>query len=364
MDKEATMQTRGGDTWDVGPVAAVMGGSGLGMRRRAHRISSPLSGEPDEEVVEGKEERRSGRAKRLTQYVDLGRGFTTAPTTVRRLPKGVYRIEQYGPINYHFETAEIQSDSLVQFADTKAGEVVKEIAAFWGLRNRYARYGFTHKRGILLWGPPGAGKSCTLRIIMRDVVAADGIVVLAGPPQVLAPALAEFRSVEPRRRLVCVFEDIDESMSRWGAGPLLAFLDGETQIDGVVFLATTNFPERLDGRLLNRPSRFDRVVKIDYPNSAARAQFLRARLEGKTTAPDGTDLVAASEGMSFAHLRELIASIFCAGLPVADVVDRLRAMKNLPSSSEGAGRIGFGPGRGRFEIEDDDDDDDNDGMGL
>jgi SpoVK/Ycf46/Vps4 family AAA+-type ATPase len=261
---------------------------------------------------------------------------------------------QYQPGMFMFKPVQVGSDDLMEFPDTKSGKLVAEIEEFWELKPKFKKHGFRHKRGYLLWGPPGSGKSCTVNLVIRRMVERGGVVILAGNPHVLAPNLKEFREVEPNRPLVVVWEDFDECINEHGPAVALSILDGDNQIDNVVFIATTNYPERLDSRFMNRPNRFDRIVKIDMPSAEARAQFLRNRA-GDTNAPDGTDLIRATEGFSFAHLKELVVGVWCQGFAVDGVLERLRKMKYVPKSSEPSGRIGFNGDEGCIVLGEDDD---------
>lgn len=277
----------------------------------------------------------------LTQYSKWGTGFLPTPSTIKTLPNGCYR-----PVFVNdrlvLEPAKIITDSLVQFPDTRSDQVIAEIEQFWTLKQKFRDYGFSHKRGFLLWGPPGSGKTCTIAIIMDKMIKRGGIVIVADQPAALSMILRQLRSVEPDRQLVVIWEDLDAVIHRYGESEVLAVLDGESQVDNVVFIATTNYPEELDQRITNRPSRFDRIEKIDMPSDVARAMYLEHKIK-TTVAPDGTDLVAESKGFSIAHLRELIVGIYCLGNAPKDVLTRLKKMRTKPKSSEAdAGtKVGF-----------------------
>jgi ATP-dependent 26S proteasome regulatory subunit len=55
----------------------------------------------------------------------------------------------------------------------------------------------------------------------------------------------------------------------------LSVLDGENQVDKVLNIATTNYPEKLDRRLVGRPRRFDRLIYIDMPNHVVRREYFK-----------------------------------------------------------------------------------------
>ena len=94
---------------------------------------------------------------------------------------------------------------------------------------------------------------------------------------------------------------------------ILNELDGFAGNDGILTLATTNYPERLDPAILDRPSRFDRKYHFDLPAMAERAAFIadwNTRLGDELRlSPEGiTTAAAATEGFSFAYLKELMIS--------------------------------------------------------
>jgi SpoVK/Ycf46/Vps4 family AAA+-type ATPase len=84
-------------------------------------------------------------------------------------------------------------------------------------------------------------------------------------------------------------------------------LDGEVDVSNVLFIATTNYPERLPERLLNRPSRFDVVMRIGMPSEEARRFYINSVV--KNLLIDVDELVAATEGLTFAQIKEAIILI-------------------------------------------------------
>lgn len=245
-------------------------------------------------------------------YSAVGPGFIPSkPVTLHtRLEAGVYEIVPHG-MQMIFAPHVIRTDTLIRAKKGAAIEVINEIAKFWTLREKFQKFGFMHKRGFLLYGPPGTGKTSTLDQIMADTVEKDGLVVLApvAPPKVLVGMLRDMREVEPERRLIVVLEDLD-NLIRYGESELLSLLDGEHAIDNVVYLATTNYIARLPARVVNRPSRFDRQILIAGPDADMRTQYLVSRgIQGNEL----EQLVKVSDGLSMAHLKELIISVVILG---------------------------------------------------
>lgn len=300
----------------------------------------------DCEKTEAKKEEDSEPGKPC-QYALFASGFMATTKTIPKLPVGCYKIRASNQ-GLWVDPVKIITDALLRLPDSMSDQVIDEVEQFWGLKSTFAKYGFSHKRGFLLWGPPGSGKTCTIAILIEKMIQRGGIVLIADHPGRLAGILPEFRSVEPERPLVVIWEDLDSVVEQYGEPEVLAILDGESQVDNVVFIATTNYPEKLDARICNRPSRFDRIIKIDMPNDAARAMYLKHKTktaenpEGTTLAPDGTDLVSASKGYSIAHLRELIIGIYCLGNKPANVIKRLDSMKKVPKSGLTGSGMGLG----------------------
>jgi SpoVK/Ycf46/Vps4 family AAA+-type ATPase len=134
-----------------------------------------------------------------------------------------------------------------------------------------------------------------------------------------------------------MIEDIDAIITRYGEASLLALLDGELQIDNVVTIATTNYPEQLDARFVNRPSRFDEIIYIGMPSAPAREVFLKKK--NKRLASNSVELakwVKATDGWSIAHMRELIVAIECLDNPFDETVERLKKMNDIKPNSEHA----------------------------
>jgi len=180
--------------------------------------------------------------------------------------------------------------------------------------------------------------------IVCDTVAHEGVVFLCGAPALLTRGLATFRRLEPARRVVCIFEDIDAIVQEHGEDELLALLDGEARIDQVLNLATTNYPERLDRRFVARPRRFDRVLRIEPPDGATRRAFLAAKLGAD--AAEVERWTAATAGLSLAALAEAVISVRCLGRALDETVALLRRMsRGRASSREGAPGAGFTAGR-------------------
>jgi hypothetical protein len=193
-----------------------------------------------------------------------------------------------------------------------------------------------------------SGKTCTLQQLSKMIIDRGGFSVYVNTdPEFVATGLSIMRRIEPDRPIIVMIEDIDAIIQRHGEASLLALLDGELQIDNVVFIATTNYPEQLDARFVNRPSRFDEIIYIGMPSEKAREVFLKKK--NKRISTDKTELakwVKATDGWSIAHMRELIVAVECLDNPFDETVERLKEMNEIKPNSENSNdrpAFGFGP---------------------
>lgn len=226
-----------------------------------------------------------------------------------------------------------------------SGEVVRHagIQSFWASKAKFQSRGHVFKRGVLLWGPPGGGKTATVNLLSADLIASGGMVLWIQSPPLAIQALTALRRIEPERPIIGILEDLDELASRWSEHEILSLLDGENQVDNVVFIATTNYPERLDERMINRPSRFDEVIKIGMPTAEARAVYIRSRLnEAELSEIELHRWTNDTHEFSVAHIKELIVAVYCLGRGYDETLKRLHAMaRRKPTSVRDGREIGL-----------------------
>ncbi|MCI0462393.1 MAG: AAA family ATPase [Gemmataceae bacterium] len=272
---------------------------------------------------------------RLSQWMVLGNGtYQVCGPTRPYLPAGAYTcsLDCYG--NPLFSAKQLHVDDLIDFSDSLSARILDEITRFWGLGERFGRYGFLHRRGYLFYGKQGGGKSSLVHQIIARVTAAGNITFFCEQPNVFVTCMERFRRVEPERPMVCVFEDIDALIAAWGDSDLLQWLDGNQQVDRAVNIATTNYPEKLDRRMVSRPRRFDRILRIDAPDERLRGAYFARKMPDQPPA-ERERWVRLSEGLSFAALAELVISVRCLGNGLEETVALLRDLDGgAPSSNE------------------------------
>lgn len=261
-------------------------------------------------------------------WAQSGTSYFPVSDVVNTIPAGAYRcmMTNTGP---YLEKMKIQIDHLLALPDSATEVLLAEFSQFWNLKPSFDKRGFTFKRGMLMWGPPGSGKtSAVWQMTQRLVKDHDGVVVFVENPQVAIWCLTMLRRIEATRPMITVMEDIDAIIEHQGEHSLLALLDGEFQISNVVHVATTNYPHRLDKRFIDRPSRFDTIMKVGMPSDQARSVYFRAK-EPDLPLETIERWVEKTEGYSVAHLREVCIATQCFNQPEEAVFSRLDKMRQI-----------------------------------
>jgi hypothetical protein len=266
--------------------------------------------------------------------------FVVCGRTVRQLHPGAYNVYGDNCGELHFKPHPLHTDDLIEFPMSLSANVLAEIERFWSMGDRFARLGFAHRRGYLFYGKQGCGKSSLIHQIVARIVAAGHVAFFCDHPYWFTSGLARFREVEPQRPVVCIFEDIDATIKQHGDSQLLQLLDGNAQVNKVVNLASTNYPERLDRRIVARPRRFDRLLKIEAPDARLREAYFVRKLP-ELAPNDLARWVELSAGLPFAALSELVISVECLGHDLEAAAHMLHELdRHTPSSDQFGGSNG------------------------
>lgn len=289
------------------------------------------------------------KPEHYTQWsVYPGNVFSPTIPTAEKLPAGFYDLTYSQSDGICLSKKSVSADDLFLLPSFELEEIIKDIQNFWERRDVFKKYGLLHKRGILMYGEPGVGKSAIIQLCTKYLIEnLSGLVINITNFDELEwynHIVHKLRQIEPDRPLIVILEDIESIAgdNSYTVSTLLNLLDGVKQIDNVVYLATTNYPEKLEDRITNRPSRFDRRYEVLVPSDEIRrAYFINKLTEEDIKNIDLDVWISKTDGMSMAHLRELVISVIVMGNDLDTTIDRLNGMKVRPKVTKGS-QIGIG----------------------
>lgn len=198
-------------------------------------------------------------------------------------------------------------------------QIVDDVQRFFDSRDNYSRLKVPWKRGIIYYGPPGNGKTISIKAMMHtlyeraDPIPTLYVKTLAGyaPPEyMLGDIFGKARAEAP---CYLVFEDLDSIVTDNVRSFFLNEVDGLSANDGILMIGSTNHLDRLDPGIAKRPSRFDRKYFFPNPKFDERVQYAaywRDKLqdggEGEVKFPERIcdALAEITDGFSFAYMQE------------------------------------------------------------
>jgi transitional endoplasmic reticulum ATPase len=237
----------------------------------------------------------------------------------------------------YIEVPTVHWDDIGGLDDAK--QELKE-AVEWPLKTPeiFVRLGIRPPKGILLYGPPGCGKTLLARAVSTESEA--NFITIKGP-EVFSKWVGEsekairevFRKARMAAPAVIFFDEIDSLAPRRGAGfsdggvservisQLLTEMDGIISLQDIVVVAATNRPDIVDPAVL-RPGRFDRLIYVPEPDEKSRLQIIKLYTKGMPLAKDvnlqtlatmmkyfsGADIEALCREAALHALRENISA--------------------------------------------------------
>ena len=201
--------------------------------------------------------------------------------------------------------------------EDKKQAIIGDAEKFFDSRQTYEKLRVPWKRGVIFHGPPGNGKTISIKAMMHTLSRRKDTV-----PTLYVRSLASFQGPEyalngiftmARRTAPCylVFEDLDSIVSDNVRSYFLNEVDGLKANDGIFMVGSTNHLDQLDPGIAKRPSRFDRKIYFPEPNMDQRIQFChywQAKLADNEEIefPDQlcTAIAKITDRFSYAYMQE------------------------------------------------------------
>jgi AAA+ superfamily predicted ATPase len=253
--------------------------------------------------------------------------------SIDTIPSGLYSMTYTDNNGFGLSKMEYKSEEFFHLPSLPHKQIVADLQAFWDNKQKFIDYNLNPKRGIILHGDPGCGKTSLIYLVVEEIKKRDGISIYFDIPQNWIEIAKLVRKVEKDRPILCIIEDIDLVIAKHGEEPFLNFLDGLNSITNVVYVATTNNLERIPDRIKDRPSRFDKQYVIKKPNDADRLLYFQTKLiKSDIKKYDLNKLVKDTKNFTMAHLKEVFISLYILNNPYDEVIKRLKGSKITDNS--------------------------------
>ncbi|KAI1124773.1 ATPase [Nemania abortiva] len=203
--------------------------------------------------------------------------------------------------------------------------IIDDHVSFFESRDTYARLKVPWKRGVIYHGPPGNGKTISIKATMHMLYAMKNPIPTLyvrslssfnGPEYALMNIFAKARQFAP---CYLVFEDLDSIVSDYVRSYFLNEVDGLKNNDGIFMIGSTNHLDRLDPGISKRPSRFDRKYFFPDPDLEQRiayCKFWQRKLADNKDIEFPDELCKAiaeiTDKFSFAYMQEAFVAALLA----------------------------------------------------
>ena len=294
-----------------------------------------LKNEGEDKVSRKSSDKNEEEKSELCQWTErIPDGFVPVGATIQELVSGLYMPIWNGASNSTILKKENKKhfNNIITFQGSVFEEILNEVKIFWDSEEEFTKNGFIHKRGLLFLGSPGGGKTSLLHLLQNQIIELGGIVLLFKSPDTFMDGLKMIKDVEPRRKILAVLEDIDDIIHEYGERCLLEILDGSIQYNNCLFVATTNYPEKLPDRIIKRPGRFDKIIYIENPTQEIKSEYLKIKL-----GIDSEQIEASSQILkkfSFSHLSEVVKLCKCFSFTFETAVNKVNSSIKENFSSE------------------------------
>jgi predicted AAA+ superfamily ATPase len=220
---------------------------------------------------------------------------------------------------------EFREDHYIEFSSVNEA-FIRDFKDFVENEEIYRKLNTIYKEGFLPFGPPGNGKTATIRHLVKKCMPEGSVVIVIDKDLPTTPFIQAMRKTLADRFKIFIFEEFTHFTKDYNdMEEVLSFLDGESSLDKSLLIATTNYPENLPGNIVERPSRFDKFYEFGNPNSIERKLLLDYYLMRNCT----PDEVIATQDMSIASIKEVCLLSYKRKISTIDAISCIKKQTKL-----------------------------------
>lgn len=245
------------------------------------------------------------------------------------LAPGIYQVsEQGGPFRIlTFENVEIKDD-LIKFEGGVVKEILEKTTHFFSERTTtaYKEMGMVQKMSMVLFGPPGTGKTCSALLVMREMVTKYNALCLDFTGRNLpfiATTIDRMRAVQDNP--IVVFCDEVEHNLNADVDGWATFLDGTISPNNFVFLGCTNYLNKIPKKLRERRSRIKYTIEVKSLPLQVYTEYLIGKL-GKAPKRIVTQFAYLAEdaGLTIDELKHAVIDYRIDGTPIEECIETVK----------------------------------------
>jgi len=246
----------------------------------------------------------------------------------RKYSPGIYELKINKSNYYCVKKIDLKFVEEPIFDDVILNKLNNDIESFYKNKKFYQENNLPRKRGLIIHGPHGNGKTTAIKNILSKYDNCYRIIIDC---KLFNYDLSDFLlNIFPEEEnKIIIFEDVEsisegDDISYSKRSSFLNFIDGAKTLENTLFIATTNYPELIDKALIDRPSRFDRIYKIDLPNELCRKKFLIKYFPYLEDKPELEEYVLKTKDFSGAYFKELFILVGIQNCSLDEAIEDLK----------------------------------------